>query len=108
MFKGLIYVAGPYRSQTKDGVKENIRRAQEAAVGLWRQGWVVICPHANTAGIDYAVSEQTFLAGDLEILKRCDAIYLLRGWKNSKGAVVEYRLALTLNKQILYEEAITC
>ena len=30
---------------------------------------------------------------DIQLLKRCDAIYLLKGWNNSKGAIREYDVA---------------
>ena len=41
---------------------------------------------------------------DIPILLGCDAVYMLKDWQKSKGAVLEHTLALNLNMRILYEE----
>jgi hypothetical protein len=46
---------------------------------------------------------QMFIDGDLEILSRCDAIYMLRGHEKSDGAKGELDLAKRLGLEILYE-----
>lgn len=38
---------------------------------------------------------------DIKLLARCNAICMLPGWKRSKGARLEYRIAKILNMQIL-------
>lgn len=100
----LVYVSGAYRSNCPNGVWENINRAREAAVKLWNQGYAVICPHTNSIFMDGVNTDTTFLDGDLEILRRCDCIYMLKGWYKSQGATAELELAKHLNKEIIYEE----
>lgn len=99
----LIYVAGPYRAETPAGRTENILHAASAAMKLWRDGWAVICPHMNTAHFDGCVSDETFLAGDLAILERCDAIYMLRDWDKSLGARTELAVAQEQGIEVYYE-----
>jgi hypothetical protein len=41
---------------------------------------------------------------DVAAIKTCDAIYLLSGWQNSKGAVAEKGIAEWLGLDILYQE----
>lgn len=41
----------------------------------------------------------------MEILSRCDAIYMLRGYKYSKGSKAELREAKRLGLEIYYEGA---
>lgn len=100
----LIYVAGPYRSKTIYGVSQNIRAAEDVAVKLWTWGAAVICPHKNTAFFDGAVDEpqdengmvlddSVFFRGDIEMLKRCDAIVLVPGFEKSVGTMREYTFA---------------
>lgn len=101
-FKGIIYTAGPYRAPTEWGVTENIRTAERYAIELWKQGWVVICPHKNTACFGGCLPDDTWLMGDLEILKRCDAIFMLPGWENSEGARVEHTVAHDLGLKTFY------
>ncbi len=85
----LIYTAGPYRAATPYDVRRNIERARDVAAALWRMGWAVVCPHANSAHLDGVVPEERFLEGDLEMLRRCDALVLIPGWHVSEGSRAE-------------------
>lgn len=100
----VIFVSGPYRGQDWVEVDNHIRRAREAAVKLWRDGWAVICPHSNTSHFDGLCPDEVWLEGDLEILKRCDAIYMLKDWRASKGAKAELDLASKNGLEIIFEE----
>ena len=44
-----------------------------------------------------------YLKKDLRVLKRCKAIYMLKGWEHSKGAVIEHEKAKKWRKEIIYE-----
>ena len=41
---------------------------------------------------------------DLEMLAACDAIYMLDDWRQSRGAQIELRMAMTWRKMILFEK----
>lgn len=89
--KLLVYVAGPYRDPRGTVfVEENIRRAEEVAKELWKRGYAVICPHANTRHFDGLVPSEEFIAGDLQIVCRCDLVVMLPDWQHSEGAKQEY------------------
>lgn len=101
----VIYVAGPYTGKTINDTFENIIRARQHAYRLWQQGWAVICPHANSAfmdGEDVETTREMFIQGDLEILKRCDAIYMLPGWSTSRGACLELKRAKEWGLKVIY------
>jgi len=89
----LIYVSGHYTTGDKDA---NIAAAREIAVALWQMGHAVICPHANTAHFeDFAtITYDQFIAGDLMMIARCDALVMVPGWEDSKGARAEHFYAL--------------
>lgn len=90
----VAYVAGPYRSRLGAwGVKCNIDAAMAVARELWMKGYVVICPHGNTAFMDGTDTDHVFLLGDLEILRRCDLLVALPGYQSSTGAVAEVEFA---------------
>jgi len=99
----VIYIAGPYRSDTKAGQAHNIKHSREAAIRLWQEGYAVICPHMNSAWFDGVVEDKQFLLGDIEILSRCNIIYMLKGWESSAGARNEYTVANFMGLKILYE-----
>ena len=99
----IIYISGSYRNQTEWGLIENIRHAEQEAIKLWQEDWAVVCPHKNTAHFGGLCEDDTWLRGDLEILSRCDAIYLLKNWSRSEGAQKEYALARRLGLEIYYE-----
>ncbi len=89
----LVYIAGPYRAPTVRGIVENIRRAEELAVRLWRSGFAVICPHKNTALLDGAAPDEVWLKGDITMMLRCDAVVTVGDWEGSEGAQAEVFVA---------------
>lgn len=88
--KGIVvYVAGPFRGPNSWAIEQNIRRAEELSLEVWRMGVAAICPHTNTRFFQGAAEDKVWLEGDLEILKRCDALILVPGWENSSGTQAE-------------------
>lgn len=98
----LVYLAGLY---SVGDVDENIEKARKVAAQLWDEGVYVICPHANTGRFENLCQRATyedFMAGDFDMIRRCDAIVMLEGWENSKGANREHSLALLLRMPVYY------
>ncbi len=92
----LVYIAGPYRATTEWGVVQNIRRAEALALAVWKLGAACICPHKNTALFGGSAPDELWLKGDLEILRRCDAVLCSDDWQTSAGAGGEVKLAREL------------
>lgn len=99
----VAYIAGPYRGRTIHDTVENIRRAEKVAIKYWQKGYAVICPHKNTALFDGLCVENVWLKGDIEIMKRCDVIVMMKNWKDSEGARKEYEIAVSLEKKIILD-----
>jgi len=94
----VLYIAGPYRGTDAWEIAQNIRRAEEVALCVWSMGAVALCPHANTAHFQGALPDAVWLDGDLELLRRCDGVVVVRGWQQSAGATAEVELARELGK----------
>ena len=97
----VIFLAGPYRSETEYGVHANIQRAERVALEVWRLGAVCICPHKNTAYFGGALPDEVWLKGDHELVRRSDAVLLMDEWSESKGAADEKVFAERIGKPLL-------
>lgn len=89
----LVYVAGPFRASTDWDRENNIRRAEALALEVWRLGYAALCPHCNTRFFDGAAPDNVWLLGDLEMLRRCDALITTPDWERSTGAKAEVKYA---------------
>jgi hypothetical protein len=98
----VVYIAGPYRAPTPWQVLGHIRAAQAAALAVWKLGAVALCPHSNTALFDGECDDRVWLAGDLELLRRSDAVLMVGQWQQSVGASAEHAAAGLLKLPIFY------
>ena len=107
----LIYIAGPFRAKSAyiDGhqdmfaVQENIMRAMKLGLEVARiPGLFPVIPHANTMFFTAAAPDAVWLDGDMEMLRRCDAILMTEDWERSSGARAEHEEAKALGLPIFY------
>lgn len=49
---------------------------------------------------------EQFMELDLKALSHCDTIYLMKDWKDSRGAKIEYDEAVRLGKNIVFEDSL--
>lgn len=99
----VVFICGPFRSDTYERRSRNTQLAGMLALEVWRSGVACICPHMNSGTLFGLASEEIFLAGYLEILERCDALLLLPGWEKSKGARMERQRAIEKQIPIFYD-----
>lgn len=86
----LVYIAGPFRGKTPWDVAQNVRRAEEVGLAVALQcGAHPIIPHSMTGHFDKQGSDDFWLQGTLELMRRCDAVYLVHTWTLSAGAKAE-------------------
>lgn len=98
----LIFISGPFRADNAWEVEQNIRKAETLALEVWKLDCACICCHTNTRFFSGAAPDDVWLKGDLEILKRCDAVLLTDNWESSEGARAEVAEARKLGIPILY------
>ena len=85
-----LYVAGPM-----SGLPDhNYPAFHEAARKLRAAGYTVLNPAEN--GRPPGDPWQAFMRDAIALLIQCDAVALLDGWQNSRGAVIEQNLAKNL------------
>lgn len=89
-----IYIAGPITNDVDYKLK--FAKAEKKLLSM---GYTVINPVKND-GFTY----KEYIDIGLNELMRCDAVYLLNGWKNSNGARLEYAYA-RVTKMRVFKEA---
>ena len=99
----VVYVAGAFRARTQWGIMQNVRKAEDASLRLWKLGYAVICPHTMTQHFQDECPDELWLKGMIELLKRCDAIYMVEGWQISEGSIAELQVAKDRGLKIFYE-----
>ena len=102
----LIYIAGPYSAPTAWQRECNIRAAEAQCLKLWRVGVPAVCVHTIARHYHDEVPEETAIAIDNEILRRCDAVLLCPGWQDSKGTLAEIDLAASLGKPVFFPDQV--
>jgi hypothetical protein len=85
----LVYVAGRYRAPTTWERDCNIQAARRVGAEVARLGGYPVIPHSNTSHFDGLCDDKFWLDGTLELLRRCDAVILARGWEQSSGTRAE-------------------
>lgn len=98
----VVYVAGPFRGANAWEIEENIRRAERLALEVWKMGFAVICPHANTRFFQGAAPDKVWLDGDIELLRRSDIILMTEDWDRSSGARAERAYAYEHRIPVVY------
>ena len=85
-----VYIIGPYRADNAWEIEQNIRRAEELALQVWRLGTAgVLCPHTNTRFFQGAADDDIWLRGYIALLARMDAAITVPGWEQSSGSLDE-------------------
>lgn len=98
----VIYIAGPFRGPHAWAIEQNVRRAEEAAYAVFAHGHAALCPHTNTRFFDGALPDQVFIDGTLELMRRCDAVLVLRDWLKSQGTTGEVLAAVEIPMPVVY------
>lgn len=97
----IIYIAGPMTGYPG----WNKVRFASAEINLSDNGHTVLnparhIPFRNPEKITHAQYMKIAFA----MIDACDTIYLLDGWRDSKGATQEYKYAVQHEKNVLFEE----
>jgi nucleoside 2-deoxyribosyltransferase len=84
-----VYISGPITG------KENGNRAafKAAADALIEKGLTPINPHDVGDEIQGSPSWLDFMKVDIKAMLDADAVFVLPGWRESRGAMVEVRLS---------------
>ena len=93
----MTYISGPMT-----GIKDlNFPEFYKAQEFLISRGDKVFNPAQNSQECGFECSD--FLRLDIQALLLCDKIYMLFGWGNSSGAILEKSIAEALGYEVEYQ-----
>lgn len=96
--KETIFISGPITKVLRTNYKQRFKQAEEL---LTKKGFIVVNPSFQNVGFTY----EDYIIMGINMLARCNAIYMLKGWETSEGARLEYRYAKITGKTIYFEIA---
>lgn len=91
-----VYISGPISGHPYEDVEKNFN---DVEARLQEDGFEVVNPLNN--GLTKNNSWHEHMKADIKLLMECDTIYLLKGYRDSKGAMIEYDLARILGYDVI-------
>ena len=99
----ILYIAGKIRDVNQYRRLKNIEYARDIALEIIKmKDYMALAPHLYTFGMAGEIPEKDIMRKDLQVLKRCDGIFMIDNWKTSKGATRERKFAQENNIPIYY------
>lgn len=93
-----VYISGPI---TKD--KDFLSKFKTAEERLKAEGHEVINPAKIGVMLPKSFEHKDYMDIDFALLQKCDAVYLLKGWRASIGSVNEVNYARQREMKIIHE-----
>ena len=95
-----IYISGQITGLPYEDALSAFDKAEKH---LKNHGYAVVNPMTHVP-YNETWSWFDYMGEDIKLLGKCDSIYMLKGWKKSDGARIEYEIAIRKNKKIIYEK----
>ena len=98
-----IYIAGPYTGSSLEEIEENVRKAMEAGLLIWKKGHFPYIPHLThwpdilARNLEIDMNWEDYMNWHAPWVDHCDALFLLA---ESKGALLEYNRAKEEGKKV--------
>ena len=99
-----VYISGPITGRAKE---DYMRHFTKAAGVIEAAGYKIYNPALSHVLMPEDFTHEDYMAVSMAALKRCEAVFMLKGWEDSDGARQEHMLAKILKLPVLYEEELT-
>lgn len=97
------YISLPISGRPMSAVRANIERVSKTLKSV---GLIPVSPLSDEINPDPKADYATFMGNDIRALLNCGAIYMVRGWRDSRGCQLEYKAARIYGLDILVENSV--
>lgn len=94
-----IYISGAISGIHIQVVTDRFKKAETEIAA---KGHEPVNPLNN--GLDKKDSWLNHMRADIKMLLDCDAIYMMAGWPDSRGAIIEKQLAENLGLKVIFQK----
>lgn len=98
LFYMKVYISGAISNRKFEDAQEHFRFAEDL---LSLKGYDIINPMKLPH--EHCGTWLEYMKEDIIALMDCEAIYMLKGWDLSRGALVEFNIAKELGYKIMFE-----
>lgn len=100
--KSKVYISGPISSLKYEVAKSRFARGAEFATSM---GFKAINP-MTFGEVDAEKPWEQYMREDIKVLLECDAIMMLEGWRDSRGAKIEKFVAEQMGIDVLGQDCL--
>lgn len=94
-----IYISGAIT-----GTTDYLERFEKAEELIRESGYIPINPAKVCAGLPENSTHEEYMSVCYPLLRMADVVYMLNGWEESKGAMLEFKYAIRNKKGIHFEK----
>ena len=94
-----LYISGPIT-----GTEDYMERFAAAQKELEEEGWSVVNPALVNSNLPEDTEWEDYMRMAVCMMDMCETVYFLNGWKESRGANIEYGYALAKGRDIMFQE----
>ena len=95
-----IYISGKITGLEIDYAKKKFEDAEQ----LLKIAWPTIINPFHITPFLWIRIWHCYMIADIFQLLKCDTIFMMLNWEDSRGARIEHRIAKRLNYRIIYEK----
>lgn len=95
-----IYISGPISGHD---IEERRKVFNEVEAKLRRKGFDTINPTRN--GLPAEATTHEHMRRDIELLMKCNCIYMMKHWSHSAGCMTEFHVARAIGLPVAFEES---
>lgn len=97
--KNKVYISGPISGKPIHIAEFSFLKAEKE---LRKKGYEPVNPFDS--GLEPTDTWERHLAYDIEMLRKCKYILMLKGWESSRGAKLEREVAILNDIEVWYEK----